>query len=566
MDVSKILTKILLEQVEQENKSKATGINYKDTEEVLNSVKSCSTLQYLGGIKQMSPTFPIDGITKAPLISKFTELKNMNPSAVAYATGKKGEETIVVFGIVDPNTQSGKRGLLGYTITKGQSPQILPNGAGAGCPELQRFEDVGKVPLSDYDKAIVDSMYGKFGVLYDTPDKNQMGNYEKVLLKDIPGIQNPRDGFIWVQKSAALQKFRNTNVDVNNDLITQGFTATQPPQNQGGKFGFSLGMVQSNVGRGGKPMDYYWVDANSPDAPSLDPDRETCRTAIKKLHGCMRQELKRGATSTECDIDVVKNKFTALRCKTKNFIGGPIGLGNEFEELQKDVTTPFGLRRMSLANIAPKIPGVTNESTIELKINKFLNEEHNKFSFVKNKQPKFDQTVVENLSTQLVLSAYFDLQKSLKKVNRLNENIFGDIMGGLGSNLGDKLIQGGKEAIASRIISYLGFDQNSYISLLLINLFANLEFKDYANILSDCKKYTSVIVKSALEAWLDMAAKKMGGGAMEGFVYSALKNTVTETAAQSAVFKKLEKLASSMVCPIIEGLSGGVKDGSLKLF
>lgn len=566
MDVSKILTKILLEQVEQENKSKATGINYKDTEEVLNSVKGCSTLQYLGGIKQMSSTFPIDDNTKTPLISKFTELKNMNPSTVAYATGKKGEETIVVFGIVDPNTQSGKRGLLGYTITKGQSPQILPNGAGAGCPELQRFEDVGKVPLSDYDKAIVDSMYGKFGVLYDTPDKTQMGNYEKVLLKDIPGIQNPRDGFIWVQKSAALQKFRNTNVDVNNTLIEQGFTATQPPQNQGGKFGFSLGMVQSNVGPGGKPMDYYWVDANSPDAPSLDPDRETCRTAIKKLHGCMSQELKRGATSTECDIDVVKNKFTALRCKTKNFIGGPIGLGNEFEELQKDVTTPFGLRRMSLANIAPKIPGVTNESTIELKINKFLNEEHNKFSFVKNKQPKFDQTVVENLSTQLVLSAYFDLQKSLKRVNRLNENIFGDIMGGLGSNLGDKLIQGGKEAIASRIISYLGFDPNSYISLLLINLFANLEFKDYANILSDCKKYTSVIVKSALEAWLDMAAKKMGGGAMEGFVYSALKNTVTETAAQSAVFKKLEKLASSMVCPIIEGLSGGVKDGSLKLF
>lgn len=570
MNVSKILSQVLLER--EENKSEARGINYNNTFEVLNSGKispdqSCASLKGLGEIKQMTPTSPTTD-DKTPIIRKFKEIYNLNsPDGVAYASIKAGDGRAVVFGVVDPDTQSGQRGLYAYTLNPGKSPERIIGGAGTGCIELQRFEDVGKVPLSEYDKAIVDSLYAKFGVLYNTPDKTQMGNYEKISLKDVPGVRNPQNGFIWVQKSAALQKFRNTNVDVNNTLIEQGFTATQPPQNQGGKFGFSLGMVQSNVGPGGKPTDYYWVDATNPEAPSLDPDRETCRTAIKKLHGCMSQELKRGATPTECDVDVVKNKFTSLRCKTKNFVGGPIGLGNEFEDLQKDATTPFGLRRMSLANITPKVPGV-NES-IDSKINKLLNEEHKKFSFVKREEPKFDQHVVDDLSTQLVLSAYFDLQESLnklKKLNNLNENVFGDITGALGSNFGDKLIQGGKEMIAKKVISALGLDPNTFIGLLVVNIFANLEIKDYPGLLSNCKKYTAVIVKSALEAWLDMAAQKMGGGSMEGFVYSALKNTVTETAANTTVFKKLEKLASSMVCPLIEGISGSVKDGSLDLF
>ena len=52
--------------------------------------------------------------------------------------------------------------------------------------------------------------------------------------------------------------------------------------------------------------------------------------------------------------------------------------------------------------------------------------------------------------------------------------------------------------------------------------------------------------------------KKIGSGkgSMEGFVYSALKNTVTETAAQTTVFKRLEILAETMVCPIVQNIDG----------
>jgi len=108
MDVSSILSKILNE--EDVSGKTSRGINYQDTNLVLSNAKTkCPTLKFLGGIRSMTPSSPIDG--NVPLINKFPEIYNMKPEAVAYATGKNGNENIVVFGVVDPNTQSGQRGL-----------------------------------------------------------------------------------------------------------------------------------------------------------------------------------------------------------------------------------------------------------------------------------------------------------------------------------------------------------------------------------------------------------------------------------------------------------------------
>ena len=140
MNVSELLTKILTEDTSRT----ARGINYNDTYLVLNNAKTsksdtCQTLRGLGPIKQMTPTYPMDG--NVSLMSKFPELYNMRPDAVAFSTLQDGNEIKVVFGIVDPNTQSGQRGLLAYTVSQGQKAQRLPGGAGTGCAELQKFEE-----------------------------------------------------------------------------------------------------------------------------------------------------------------------------------------------------------------------------------------------------------------------------------------------------------------------------------------------------------------------------------------------------------------------------------------
>ena len=85
-------------------------------------------------------------------------------------------------------------------------------------------------------------------------------------------------------------------------------------------------------------------------------------------------------------------------------------------------------------------------------------------------------------------------------------------------------------------------------------------------IINNCEKFTSQIVKSALEAWLDLAMKKIGKGRYgEGLIYSALKNTVTETASKTTIYARLENLALKIVCPTIEGLADGMKSGDLKI-
>ena len=94
------------------------------------------------------------------------------------------------------------------------------------------------------------------------------------------------------------------------------------------------------------------------------------------------------------------------------------------------------------------------------------------------------------------------------------------------------------------------------MSLLLVNIFANLDVKDYGNFIKDCEKFSAIITKSALEAWLDKAAQSMGtgDGGITTFVYSALKNTVTETAANTEPFRRLEGLAGKIVCSVIDGV------------
>jgi hypothetical protein len=560
MNVSELLTKILTEDTSRT----ARGINYNDTYLVLNNAKTsksdtCQTLRGLGPIKQMTPTYPMDG--NVSLMSKFPELYNMRPDAVAFSTLQDGNEIKVVFGIVDPNTQSGQRGLLAYTVSQGQKAQRLPGGAGTGCAELQKFE------------GILQSFINRYGSMYTVSDKSNMQNFKKVPLRDLRHNGKPLEwdgdpqGYVWQKIEGGSTSFADNPEEVDKKMKAQGFTDNQN-EVAGNDVLMELGFYLKDVM---KDLASFQIDpsmvTNKPYWPTegggvvTNPTPDQCRENVRILDACRTNDKK--VTREECLNMLFQRKLNTIMCNKKGMFkaGGALGLKDQFQSLMSD-TGKFGLANLSSALGKVRMGNVTAESMLDLKINNVLNEEYEKFSFVKKEQPKFNQQIVEDLSTQLVLSAYFDLQKSLKKATKLNENVFGDVTSALGSGLGGKLLQGGKEVVAKKIISYLGFDVNTFIGLLIVNLFANLEFKDYPTILSNCDKYTAVIVKSALEAWLDLAAKKMGGGAMEGFVYSALKNTVTETAANTTVFKKLEKLASSMVCPLIEG----IKDGGLDLF
>ena len=565
MDVSSILSKILNE--EDVSGKTSRGINYQDTNLVLSNAKTkCPTLKFLGGIRSMTPSSPIDG--NVPLINKFPEIYNMKPEAVAYATGKNGNENIVVFGIVDPNTQSGQRGLLAYTVASQQKPQRLPGGAGTGCGELQRFKDYGQANLSEYNKAVLDSYLKRYGSMYTNAEPSDMSNYIPVELRDLrqDNKQLPWDGDpqgkVWKKVEGGSQQFLDNAEETDKIMKEQGFTDIQPSNQTELGLGFTLKSVKDNLGTMGIDASVattkaYWPTRNG--GVVFDPTPDQCREFVRLLKACKNND--KSVTKDQCNENLIQRKLSTISCNKKGMFkaGGILGLKDDFESLIGDPTY-YGLQKLANGLGTVTQGNITAESTLEFKINNLLNEEHRKFSFneVKKHQYNFNKELVEDFSSQLVLSAYFDLQKSMKKLNRLNEGLLGDIFGGLGFNLGDKLMGGAKETIVTYIIKKLGFKADDFITLLIINVFANLDVADYKEFFTNCSKFTKIIVKSALEAWLDLAMKKIGSGkgSMEGFVYSALKNTVTETAAQTTVFKRLEILAETMVCPIVQNIDG----------
>jgi hypothetical protein len=587
MDISKKLTQILLEQ----GASKETkGVNVSDTGTVLqNTINFCSGISFLKGkaIKSMSKTSPKDNTSGQPLMAKFKDVYNSGKEKVAFASGDDGSgNIIVVFGMQDPNLTD--RALLGYRVTTGAVPDRITDGIGKNCQYLQKIEDVGQVQLSDYDQSRLDAFIASKKGLFVSTDPKDSLNYRIYLMKDLkdadrkPLLQNPGEGIVWKKVEQDQGTMGDVAGEVDDFMKDQGFTKNKPKAGtyEEANYGFYLKDViddlpSLSIDPDIRTTGIYFPDPNYTSeygGSVLTPDRKTCKSVIKRLYDCKTKTNKAG-----CSANLFRDKFIALSCGDKKFIEGPFGKGDEYKEIFSD-PGPYGLAKLNRARGKAKYSSITE--SLNKKINKRLNEDFKRLSFNK-KKIKFDNQLVESLADQLVVSALFDLQKDFKKFQRLDENQITDflssagskaleggknLVGNLGSKLGTGLTQGFKETIAKKIIKWAGFNPNGYFALLIANIFANLDFKDYMNFVSDCEKFSDVITKSALEAWLDKAVasmKGMDGETISTFVYTALKNTVTEALANTPAFKTLENMATKIVCGIIEGVRDSGIIGSL---
>lgn len=546
MEVSKILSRILLEDYEQDGK-KTQGIDMNDTSAVLNKVISGCGIEFLKG----RPVNSMD--TNNPLWSIFPGINKTGKKSLAWVSGKDGDQLIVVFGVQDPNITD--QALLGYRVSQGQVPSRVTGGIGKNCRELQALSSVGQVQLSAYDKGRLDGYTQKRGATYTlAPPANPLG-YTEYKMKDLlddnnkPLLQNPGEGSVWIQTKSGTEQMGNVAKESYQYMKDQGLTTTKPAVGTfAAELGFTLQTLKDDIKSltidpNANLSEIYYPD---PEMVNLYPDKQLCKTVIKKLSVCSGQggeqeSMKKFGSS--CLTDLVKNKFTALMCANRNFIGGAIGLGDEYEQLLRS-TSPTGLFKLNKAKGTAKYSSGVKTESIDLKINKILNEQHKKFSFNKKQD-----------TNELVLEFYQEFYKTVvidiknRNPKGLNENVFGDIAGAFNFNLGGGLTQGIKEQIASYVVKMLGFDDKSYWSKALINAFANVEFKDFTRLFKDCKFASTILTKSLLEAYLDQFAAKSG---FDSFIYKALKNIVTETAANTTPFMKLADLVSKLVCPILQ--------------
>lgn len=384
MNISKIVKKVLSEQ----NDKNVKGLNWENQIEILKTAKEyCKGYsKYLGGEvttldSQLKGIFP-----ELATVDKVAKITYENP-----ATKTK----YLFFGVEDTNAVSsaGKKALLGYEVRIGKSPRKFDDGWGQECDALQKVTALGTDELPAEYEALLKSFIGRNPKYYSEFNPNS-AEFEKVMYKDLVDPQTGQlvlkgytgPGYLWVRKGLS-----NQNIDVykslNKMLAANNLTTVRPEDVSSDEFNFAFLLSDITDDLPGLEVDnelktstIVWPSPGT----IVEPTKESCRAAIKKLSDCSKSTSGIG-----CRQNLFANKITALLCGDKKFVGGAIGLKDEYASLLQD-TGHYGLSNLNYARregVKRAKVGATDQAPIRENINsrvsKFLNEEFKRRNFLK---------------------------------------------------------------------------------------------------------------------------------------------------------------------------------------
>jgi hypothetical protein len=376
MNISKILRRVLLE---DDEKKQARGNDKAGQYDLLNGVmQNCPTLN----LKGKSIRF-LEGNE----LNAFTDLKNTGVDPVYYVSQQYGDLMYIIFGVKDPNVK--EPALFAYSLTPSgeeAEPKKVPNGSGRWCEQLKNIEDLGQVYLSPQAQAQFNNFIKKEGAGYaQLQEPDDISLYKKVPYKDLQyrdetPVFDPipaENGYAWVKTGADYTSANLPNA-LTGMVETQGFTFNQPTDISAdeNRYSFYLKDIMNDF-----PALMSQKDAIRPNQiifPKADlmvePNRETCRAAIKKLDYCLKS-----STGVDCQKDLLKNKITVLRCGDLKMVGGVLGLKDEYQNVLRR-GAPYGVA--DLARVLGKAQyGSVQKESLDKKINHILNEQFKKFRF-----------------------------------------------------------------------------------------------------------------------------------------------------------------------------------------
>jgi hypothetical protein len=130
------------------------------------------------------------------------------------------------------------------------------------------------------------------------------------------------------------------------------------------------------------------------------------------------------------------------------------------------------------------------------------------------------------------------------------ENAFWDFLSGKGKDsVGSGITQTFKKSIFEFFVRSLGVDPKSFMGQVLSNAFANIEFKDYHRVLTDCNFTTEIIAKTLLESFIDKWRIEAG---FDSMLHLALKETLVEALSKTDVYRSLADKLTGIVCPLLK--------------
>ena len=154
-----------------------------------------------------------------------------------------------------------------------------------------------------------------------------------------------------------------------------------------------------------------------------------------------------------------------------------------------------------------------------------------------------------------VITEMFELRSQGFETEVISEGLF-DMLGGLFGATGGGIGQIIKEKMASWIISKLGLSTDGYLSNFIIVAFGNLPLSDYGK-LTDCKFLSNLITNSVVESIALNVEKKTG---KDGVFMDLLRNIAGDYFNDSAVENKISGFLEGMICPLMGGIKGKMKD------
>ena len=189
---------------------------------------------------------------------------------------------------------------------------------------------------------------------------------------------------------------------------------------------------------------------------------------------------------------------------------------------------------------------------------KTLTEERNivksRFSVLsegRNVKTKIDK----NSFADDVITEMFELRSQGFETEVISEGLF-DMLGGLFGAAGGGIGQIIKEKMATWIISKLGLSTDGYLSNFIIVAFGNLPLSDYGK-LTDCKFLSDLITNSVVESIALNVEKKSG---KDGVFMDLLRNIAGDYFNDSAVENKISGYLEGVLCPLMGGIKGKMKD------
>jgi hypothetical protein len=380
MNISKIVKKVLSEQ----NDENVKGLNQDNQIEILKTAKEyCKGYsKYFGGdVTTLENQFK----------GLFPELAGVKNVAKITYDDPKNNFKYLFFGVEDPQAQTSanKKAYLGYKVVAGKKPGKFKDGWGQDCDALQEVTALGTDELPAEYEAQLKSFISRNPTYYSQFNPNS-AEFEKVMYKDLidpqtnkpvlSGYKGP--GYMWVRKGLS-----NQNIDVykslDNMLVSNKLTRKRPEDVTSDEFNFAFLLSDISDDLPGLEVDdnlrtstLVWP------APGtiVEPTKESCRAAIKKLSDCSKS-----ASGIGCRQNLFSNKITALLCGDKKFVGGAFGLKDEYASLLQD-TGDYGLSNLNYARREgvkrAKAPS-PEQTPIRESVNKYLNQEYKRRNFLK---------------------------------------------------------------------------------------------------------------------------------------------------------------------------------------